>query len=164
MSRLTQIYEELKAEINLNPSPASNFMNVQSVGNLKHSPGALSWRNMAAKEAEKLSEACAKRILLDNYCKIIPLDSDFICSNKSLMKSDVNSFLANKGINATQYFKSCHEKTKAPDFPLETILLVYYYIININTKPCDHCSHRVSLAEGKRFELLCPCGQTVFKN
>jgi len=114
MSRLTQIYEDIKAEINRNTSQASNLINVQSVGNLQNSPGALAWRNQAAREVEKLSDGCCKKVLTDIYCKIIPLDTDFVAGNQGQMKQDVDDFLASKNMTATQYFKSCHEKTKAP--------------------------------------------------
>ena len=109
MSELTSMYDSLKKEID-RPAP-SNLMNV---GGINNSPVATQWRNMAAKEADKLTDGCAKKVLLDIYCKIVPLDNDFVKGNQGLMKQDVDSFLANKGQTAIQYFTSGCEKTKAP--------------------------------------------------
>jgi len=114
MGKLTQIYEELKEEVNRGLAPASKQMNMQSTRDLQQAPKTLAWRNMAVKEAEKLSNDCARKIILDIYCSILPLDSDFVTGNQGLMKSDIDSFLTSKGMNATEYLKSCYEKTNAP--------------------------------------------------
>ena len=89
-------------------------MNVSTPGNLQTAPGASAWRNQAAQERDKLKEGCSKKILLDIYCKILPLDSDYIDGNQGQMSSDVDSFLANKKSTAVQYLKSAYEKTNAP--------------------------------------------------
>lgn len=107
---LTDFYDGLKSGLAQDQPARSSNMNIVTPG----SPGAVAWRNQAARESEKLKEGCYKRIILDMYCKIIPLDSDYVAGNQGQMKSDIDSFLANKGMTATQYLTSCHEKTNAP--------------------------------------------------
>lgn len=107
---LTNFYDDLKNRIS-EPSVLNRPINV---GNGGMTPAATAWRNKAVMNAEKLKEGCRKQILLDIYCKILPLDSDYIDRNQGVMKQDIDNMLDQKGMTATQYFKSCSEKTKAP--------------------------------------------------
>ena len=108
---LTQFYDELKTELDTKPQEAP-LMNVGGPGaTLQNSPGALAWRNTAAKECESLKDGCAKKLLLDIYCKVIPLDSDYVNGNQGVMKNDIDKFLGSKNMTTTQYFTSGYEKT-----------------------------------------------------
>lgn len=104
---LSELYDEIKAGTNM---PVAPYKAPITLG----SPGASAWRNIAAKECDTLKDQSAKKILLDIYCRIIPLDSNFVAGNQGMMKSDINNFLANKNMTATQYLTSCKEKTEAP--------------------------------------------------
>lgn len=77
-------------------------------------PGGIAWRNMAVKKSEDLKDECHKKIILDIYCKTVPLDQKYIAGNLGTMKSDVDEFLGSKNMTATQYITSAYEKTKAP--------------------------------------------------
>ena len=104
---LTDFYDKLKTGLSQDrPTVNPNLINVNA--------DSTAWRNQAAKERDKLKEGCAKRILLDIYCKILPLDKEYIDGNQGQMKSDIDSFLANKNMTATQYLTSGYEKTNAP--------------------------------------------------
>jgi hypothetical protein len=110
---LTDFYDKLKSGLE-KPIGNPNLVNVGGPGSLQSSPGALAWRNQAAKERDKLKEGCCKRIILDIYCKVLPLDQEYIDGNQGQMKADVDSFLANKNMTASQYLTSAYEKTHAP--------------------------------------------------
>lgn len=112
---LTNFYDKLKTDLSQDrPNVNLAGMNVSTPGNLQTAPGAAAWRNQAVQERDKLKEGCSKKILLDIYCKILPLDSDYIDGNQGQMKSDVDSFLDNKKMTASQYLTSSYEKTNAP--------------------------------------------------
>lgn len=112
---LNQLYDELQAGLNKRPdqSPLMNVGNGTSPISIEH-PGAAAWRSMASRECEKLKEDCRKHIILDIYCKILPLDNDYKDANMGQMVGDVNSMLAAKNMSATQYLTSASEQTKAP--------------------------------------------------
>ena len=109
MSTLANMYDDIKSSID-KPAPTYAF----NVGKDLNNPQAVQWTNIATRESDKLADSCAKKILLDIYCKIVPLDSDFVNGNRGMMKQDVDAFLNNKNMSATQYFTSCYEKTKSP--------------------------------------------------
>ena len=112
---LTDFYDKLKSGIDRDrPKPGSNLMTVGGPGNAQSNPGALAWRNQAVRERDKLKEDCCKKIIIDIYCKTLPLDKDYIDGNQGQMKSDIDSMLASKNMTATQYLTSAYEKTKAP--------------------------------------------------
>lgn len=112
---LTDFYDKLKTDLSKDrPNVNANLMSVGSPNGLQLSPGATAWRNQAVKERDKLKEGCCKRILLDIYCKILPLDQEYIDGNQGQMKSDIDSFLTNKNMTAAQYLTSGYEKTNAP--------------------------------------------------
>ena len=113
-SSLTKFYDELKQKLNNDPTP-TNLTNVSmGPGGFNNSPNALKWRNKAVQCCNHLKDDCHKHLLLDVYCKILPLDAEFIDGNKGLMKQDIDNMLDNKGMSATQYMTSCYESTKAP--------------------------------------------------
>ena len=104
---LSKYYHDLKQELNSNsPAQVSRALQV--------SPKDPQWRAQASQEADKLVDGSAKRIILDIYTRILPLDPEFIAGNQAMMKGDVDNFLANKNMTATQYLTSCKESTNAP--------------------------------------------------
>lgn len=114
-TKLTQFYDELKQKLNNDEAPASNMMDVKmGPGGFNNSPNAMAWRNKAVQCCNHLKDDCHKHLLLDIYCKILPLDQEFIHGHHGMMKHDIDSMLANKGMSATQYMTSCYEATNAP--------------------------------------------------
>ena len=115
-TNLTQFYDQLKQKLNNDETP--NTPSVMKVtmnpGGFNASPNAMAWRNKAVNHCNHLKDDCHKHLLLDIYCKILPLDQEFIDGNRGMMKQDIDSMLANKGMTATQYMTSCYESTKAP--------------------------------------------------
>ena len=61
-----------------------------------------------------LKDKCRKHIILDIYCKILPLDKEYIDGHHGQMCNDVDCMLDKKGMSATQYLTSCYESTNAP--------------------------------------------------
>lgn len=114
-TNLTQFYDHLKQKLNNDEIPVSNAMKVtMNPGGFNTSTNALAWRNKAVNCCNQLKDNCHKHLLLDIYCKILPLDKDFIDGNQGMIKQDIDSMLANKGMTATQYMTSCYESTNAP--------------------------------------------------
>lgn len=112
---LTDFYDKLKTDLSEDrPKPNTNLMSVSGRGPGQMAPGAIAWRNQAIKERDKLKEDCSKRIILDIYCNILPLDKEYIDGNQGQMKADVDAFIDNKGTTAVNYLKSSYEKTHAP--------------------------------------------------
>ena len=107
---LTSFYDELKngPDTPVVPNPRLD------TGPIGMAPATTAWRSQANRECETLKDACAKKILLNIYCRVIPLDSDYVDGNQGVMKGDIDNFLANKNMTATQYIKSGYEKTNAP--------------------------------------------------
>ena len=115
-TNLTKFYDDLKQKLNNDEGPVTNNMVNVKMGNggLDSSPNAMAWRNKAVQCCNNLKDKCHKHLLLDIYCKILPLDSDFIDGHYGMMKQDIDSMLTNKGMTATQYMTSCYESTNAP--------------------------------------------------
>lgn len=113
---LTQFYDDLKSKVDPVGSTVSPGIRVggNPVLGSSMSPGAMAWRSKAASECENLKDACCKHIVLDIYCKTLPLDKDYIDGHHGQMKADVDNMLASKGMTATKYLTSCYESTKAP--------------------------------------------------
>lgn len=76
--------------------------------------GSMEWKRSANDCAKQLTDNCRKHIILDMYCKILPLDDDYIQGNIGTMKADIDTMLINKGMTATQYLQSCADNTKSP--------------------------------------------------
>ena len=66
------------------------------------------------KNCHKIKDKCCKKIILDIYCKIIPLDNHFVKHHHGLMSQDVDNFLAKKGMDGYSYMTAAKESTKAP--------------------------------------------------
>lgn len=110
---LTKFYDDLKSELNNDDTKPAVVGG--PVAPLSSPAGQASWKAHCNSEANGLIDKCRKHILLDIYCKIIPLDADFVNGNMGMMKNDIDSMLASKGMSATQYFQSCSNNTnKAP--------------------------------------------------
>lgn len=114
---LTQFYDNLKGDLDKGSSPVGPQMMRVSPGmghGMRNHPGAFAWSQMASKHCDHLKDDCRKHILLDIYCKILPLDDDYKCGHHGQMVGDVDAMLANKGCTATQYLTSAYESTHAP--------------------------------------------------
>ena len=75
---------------------------------------------------DKLKDDCCKHLVLNLYCKVLPLDQDWIRGNMGQMQNDVNSMLAKRNMNGIQYMTACKESTKAPmfEFVLRSVDLI----------------------------------------
>lgn len=113
-SPLTQFYDDLKSKV-AGPAPEPVGMRVGGgmMADMQH-PGAIAFRRKAAHECEHLKDKCYKHILLDIYCKISPLDADYVAGNQGQMSADIDNMLASKNLTPTQYMTSCSSATKAP--------------------------------------------------
>ena len=100
---LGTLYDDLKSNIN------SNRVNtpIRTIDDT-------SIRKRLSNECEKLKDGCRKRLIIDIYSKIIPLDTDYVDTHQGQMQNDVDAMLANKGMTATQYLTSASEKAKIP--------------------------------------------------
>jgi hypothetical protein len=114
MDNLSNFYNDLKSELAV--KKPETLINVGTPGSSfsTMSPGAGRWRNLAVKEADKLRDGCFKHIILDIYCKVLPIDSDYIDKNKNIIHSDIDNMLASKNMTPTQYLTSAQEKTNSP--------------------------------------------------
>ena len=72
------------------------------------------WREKLNKHCDSLKDKFCRHILVDMYCKIIPLDHDYVCKHQQRMANDIDDFLANKGMTSYQYLTAAKENTKAP--------------------------------------------------
>lgn len=107
---LTNFYDDLKKQ-QATPPATPVFHIRHGVGGWN--PDAIEWKHKAMKNCDKLKDKCCKHILLDMYCKILPLDKDYIDGNMGTMSSDVDGMLAQKGMTPTQYLTSCFESTNS---------------------------------------------------
>lgn len=112
---LTQFYDELKTKLNSDPSASTPTMRVSGgmMGNMQH-PGAIGFKRKAMSCCNELKDRCAKHIILDIYCRVNPLDSDYVAGNMGQMSADVDSMLCARGMTPSQYLTSCSEATHAP--------------------------------------------------
>ena len=104
---LNNLYNNLKNEIS-GPISSNQMFHV---GNDSE---AHRWHHKAMLNANDLKDKCRKHILMDIYCKILPLDDDYVKGHMGQMDDDINKMLDMKGMTPTQYFTSCSESTKAP--------------------------------------------------
>lgn len=105
-----------------------------------------------SKERDKLVNGCCKRILLDIYCKILPLDDDYKIGHQGAMKSDIDNLLQNRNTTASEYIKSAYENTSAPllDFILHsTNLIGNQFIKEANEKIKDAEENDIDLPTPK---------------
>lgn len=106
---LTDFYDDLKSKLD-NDREEIN----KPLTNVHDPIGATAWRNKAVHFRDHLKDKCCKHLILDIYCKILPLDKDYIDGNMGQMKADVDSMLSQKNMSPTQYMTSCYEATNAP--------------------------------------------------
>lgn len=105
---LSNFYDDLKKEISA-PTPAT-----YNVGTSGMNFDAQQWKNKVMNHCHGLKDKCRKHLLVDMYCKIIPLDKEYVDGHMGQMNQDIDSMLAAKGMTPTQYFTSCFESTHAP--------------------------------------------------
>ena len=72
------------------------------------------WGQDLTKHCHHLKDKCCKKIVLDIYCKIIPLDNKFVKQNPVMMSKDIDNYLAAKGMDGYSYMTAAKEHTKAP--------------------------------------------------
>ena len=107
------------------PSPQPAFYKFEPDQNLTQGPidqGLVSykqnfdknWGQDLTKHCHHLKDKCCKKIILDIYCKIIPLDNAFVKQNPAVMSKDIDNYLASKGMDGYSYMTSAREHTKAP--------------------------------------------------
>lgn len=118
-NNLSQFYNDLKQKLH-NDEPnvdKSALINVVPIH------GASAYRAKAQKCCKELKNDCYKHLLLDIYCKVLPLDPDFIHGHMGDIKSDIDNMLNYKQMTPEMYFKSCYESTKAPllDFIIRSV-------------------------------------------
>lgn len=123
---LMKFYDDLKNQLNSNPAgtPPEGMIRVGTPTTTGlPTPGAQAFKQKASIECDKLKDKCCKHLILDIYCKVLPLDSEFVLGNRGMLSSDVDGMLASKGMTASQYLTSCSEKTKAPllEFVLRSV-------------------------------------------
>jgi hypothetical protein len=111
-SELTQFYDKLKSSLN-QPTTTSTMLSVGGPRDFNN-PGAEIYKRKAMACRDELENQCAKHIIVDVYCKILPLDNDYVCGHHGRMCQDVDAMLASKNMTASQYLTSCSESTKAP--------------------------------------------------
>lgn len=104
---LNNLYNNLKNEVS-GPISSNQMFHV---GN---DAEAHKWHHKAMLNADALKDKCRKHILMDIYCKILPLDADYVHGHMGQMDDDISKMLDTKGMTPTQYFTSCSESTKAP--------------------------------------------------
>lgn len=127
-------------------SMAPQFINPQSPHSMMHHNHR--WHKHLNHECDRLKDHCCKHILLDIYCKILPLDNDYVRTHTRQMQGDINNFLNDKGMDGYQYITSCKEKTNAP--LLEYILrstdnVGKRYVEEVNEEDMENKKHGVSL-------------------
>ena len=106
-SGLSSLYDDLKNKTSVPKNTLNTIPYTQSVhGDAFH--------KMITKERMKLQDKCGKKILLDIYCRIIPLDDEYVHGHMGQMQGDVDKMLKSKGMNSVQYLTSAYESTHAP--------------------------------------------------
>lgn len=100
---LLDIYDGIKGKptVAYHPTP----MTPSQIGAYHHQIGV----NRAM-----LKEKCGKHIILDIYCKILPMSPDEAEVNQGRLGNDISRMLQTKGMTPTEYLTSSYEKTKAP--------------------------------------------------
>lgn len=156
---LTNFYDQLKAKLNDSDSDQKTTdirVGGGPIGGTMEHPGALMYRRKAATEGDKLREDCRRHILLDIYCKILPLDDEYKCGHVGQMKSDIDHMLQGKNMTATQYLTSCFEATKAPlvEYILRsTDMIRDQFMEEANEKLADGIEQDISVPEPKAPDI-----------
>lgn len=110
---LNKMYAEMAENLGMNPPEESKPVRKPIAYNSSN-PKRLAFRNKAVQESTVYQEACAKRLLLDIYMKVLPMDKDYVDCNQDQCAGDIDKFLASKGMTAMQYFNSAADATGAP--------------------------------------------------
>lgn len=72
------------------------------------------YQNKITDNCAKLKEAGAKKVLLNIYMQILPLDDEYKNGHRGILKGDVDSLLNSKSCNAYTYFRDAAKNTQAP--------------------------------------------------
>ena len=109
---LGSIYDSIKDNTQINSNPL-----------IGSTPKGDSLKLALIKKGNSLKDNCYKHILLDIYCKILPLDQEYVDGHMGQMSDDIDSMLKSKDMGPTQYITACHESTKAPllDFIISSV-------------------------------------------
>lgn len=107
---LSNMYNDIKKDI---VQPTAPMLHVGFGPGGMNKDAAL-WKHKAMTNCAALKDECRKHILVDMYCKILPLDDDFIHGHMGKMNNDIDCMLKQKGETPTQYFTSCMESCNAP--------------------------------------------------
>ena len=100
---LTDFYDDLKKDLNKPIRNANNF-----------AMDDVSFKKKCVANCNKLKDDCRKKIIIDIYCKILPLDDEYKAGHMGALKQDVDNMLKCKDMTPTQYFMSASESTGAP--------------------------------------------------
>lgn len=100
---LTSFYDDLKKGFDEPIRNRNNF-----------AMDAASFRKKAAENCAKLKDDCRKKLILNIYCNILPLDDEYKKGHMGVLKQDVDNMLKAKDCTPTQYFMSAAEATGAP--------------------------------------------------
>lgn len=109
---LTQYYDDIKSGTGKSEiDPVSLNDNMVDISK----PNGINlWNTKINNNVDKIRTNCRKRIILDIYAKILPLDDDYKDRNSKVVTMDVDNMLKQKNMDSNQYFKSAFESTKAP--------------------------------------------------
>lgn len=103
-NKLADFYNQLKSKLAEEDGPAPRTIGSQIPP--EHDVHGDRFHHMMMKQRDKLQDGCFKHILLDMYCKILPLDKDYVAGHMGQMSSDVDCMLKAKGMTPTQYITS----------------------------------------------------------
>ena len=76
---LASAYDSIKAGLTANSNPLFGT-----------TPTGTALISQLKKSSDCLKDKCYKHILLDLYCRIIPLDADFVNGNMKMMNADLS--------------------------------------------------------------------------
>lgn len=149
-NELTQFYDNLKSNLASSAAPTPSMISVGKPNDFDN-PGAELYKRKAMKCRHELEDQCAKHIIVDIYCHILPLDQQYIHGHHGRMCQDVTSMLDNKGMTASQYLTSCSEKTKAP-----LLEFVQRSISNIGKSYMEEANEELKNAQQNNEDVVAP--------
>lgn len=149
-NELTQFYDNLKSNLASSAAPTPSMISVGKPNDFDN-PGAELYKRKAMKCRHELEDQCAKHIIVDIYCHILPLDQQYIYGHHGRMCQDVTSMLDNKGMTASQYLTSCSEKTKAP-----LLEFVQRSISNIGKSYMEEANEELKNAQQNNEDVVAP--------
>src|SRR5574344_2121565 len=111
MSDLIDFYNNLKTTVKDDSnSQTTKLFNVNKPG-VNVPQGLCHWKKAVNDSCNNLKNECGKRILLDIYCKILPLDDNYKQGHRREMINDIDSFLKSKNIGARDYLQQAQQIT-----------------------------------------------------